>query len=125
MNSNKVVKDFLGCENTRNKHNAALYTRLMQQAMGQETDILIGHHLCFEMGKDINTENEVPSADCLLFDHDIMGAVFGDQAVEVMMHLARTPTESRDSVLAVWMDARNPLEDVYPPSGFEALSAQS
>ena len=98
-----AIKDFLGEENARNKRNAALYTLVMQRALGCKTDVLIGHHLCFEMEKDIATENEIPSADTMLFDHGVMSKVFGDRALEVMQHLARTPTDSRDEVLAGYM----------------------
>lgn len=119
MEAKNIAKDFLGCENARNKRHASLYTVIMQRALGVKTDVLIGHHLCFEMDKDINTENEIPAADTLLFDHDVMGAVFGDKAIEVMMHLARTPTESRDEVLNDYVSCVDTVNQVYPVSGFE------
>jgi hypothetical protein len=97
------MRDFLGEENARNKVNAGLYTAIMQRAMGNTTSILIGHHLCFESAGNIDTENEIPSADTLLFDHDVMTLVFGDRAVDIMQHLAATPHQSRDKVLeAYW-----------------------
>lgn len=114
------IKQFISYEIERNKKNAVMYTAIMQKALGTNV-ILIGHHLCFELGKDINTENEIPSADTLMFDHDVMGAVFGDQAMEIMQHLARTPTDSRDQVLELYMSGGDPLKDVYPVSGFDLM----
>jgi hypothetical protein len=115
------VKDFLGYENARNKKNAALYTKVMQLAMGGNTAILIGHHLCFESNNDINTENEIPSADTLLFDHDIMKAVFGaERYLSVMQHLAFTHGDNRDLVLQEYLDCITaPEPAAYPASGFD------
>lgn len=112
------IKQFIGYEIERNKKNAEMYTAIMQKALGTDV-ILIGHHLCFELGKDISTENEIPSADTLLFDHDVMTAVFGIQAMDIMEHLARTPTDSRDAVLKLYLDGGDPLTVSYPVSGFE------
>lgn len=114
----KTVKDFLGQENARNKRHAALYTAIMQRGMGTDEDVLIGHHLCFEANKDINTENEIPSADTLLFDHGVMTAVFGDKAIDIMQHLAATPTESRDEVLRCYVDVLDGAQQPYPESGY-------
>lgn len=96
------MRDFLASENERNKRHCTLYGALMQRALGK-VDIFIGHHLCFENMGNLATEQEIPSADTLLFDHDIMSAVFGNRAVEIMQHLARTPVDSRDIVLEVYM----------------------
>jgi hypothetical protein len=93
------MKDWLGYENRRNRDNAALFTAIMKRAFGN-AEVLIGHHLTFQQGGDLETENEIPSADTLMFDHTIMTAVFGDRAVDVMQHLAATPCQSRDAVLA-------------------------
>lgn len=95
-----AIKDYLGYENQRNKRNAGTYAKLMQLALGDDVQILIGHHLTFEVGSDLSTENEIPSADCLMFDHDIMGKVFGVRAQEYMAELAVLPCEQRDLFLA-------------------------
>lgn len=99
------MKDYLGYENERNKHNAALYTELMKRAIGQDCAVLIGHHLTFEIGGDLETENEIPSADTLLFDHELMGKVFGDRAGTIMLHLASVPVPERDQLLARYLKA--------------------
>lgn len=97
-----AVKDYLGYELARNKRNAAVYERLIKLAMQREGQVqtLTGHHLTFELNQDLGTENEIPSADCLMFDHDIMGRVFGKRAVSIMQRLAAVPCDVRDVLLA-------------------------
>ena len=93
------MKDYLATENQRNKTHAALYTAIMKEAFGADCEVLIGHHLTFEQGGDLSTENEIPSADCLMFDHEVMTKVFGESAITLMRYLAATPMEQRDSIL--------------------------
>lgn len=96
------MKDYLGFENARNKQHAAVYTQLMKMGLedkGHSVAILIGHHLTFEVDSDLQTENEIPSADCLMFDHDIMTRVFGKGAIPLMQRLASLPCEERDFLL--------------------------
>lgn len=94
-----MVKDYLGEENQRNKRHADLFQKLLQLAFGANVDVLVGHHLTFEVHGDISTENEVPAADTLLFDHDIMGKVFGSDAVPLMQRLAATRCEQREEIV--------------------------
>lgn len=98
------LKDWLGDELTRNKENGELYVALMKRAVGKlapgcRVDVLIGHHLTFELDGDIKTENEVPSADCLMFDHDLMTAAFGEAALGIMKDLSQLPCGKRDDFL--------------------------
>jgi hypothetical protein len=98
-------KDYLGTENARNKEHAVMYQRLIEMAMGP-CAVLVGHHLSLEFNGDINTENEIPSADTMIFDHAIMKEVFGDAAGVVMAALAAQPVEGgkRDALLADFME---------------------
>lgn len=99
------MKDYLGFENARNKRNAATYEKLMKKALKHDAcAVLIGHHLTFELDGDLQTENEIPSADCLMFDHDLMTAAFGERAVPIMRHLASLPCDVRDSTLKFFVD---------------------
>lgn len=100
------MKDYLGFENARNKEHAATYTKLMKLAFGANAQCFIGHHLSFEMGGDLSTENEIPSADALIFDHDVMNRVFGDEACQYMMNLANLPCGERDKYLATILEYR-------------------
>ncbi len=102
------MKDYLSYENARNKRNAALYERLLKRALGHDNvAILIGHHLTFEIDGDLSTENEIPSADTLMFDHDLMKAVFKTGAISLMALLARLTCDQRDIALT---DALNQIE---------------
>lgn len=92
-------KDWLGSENDRNRENADVYTQLMRNAYGCDHAVLIGHHLCFQKGDDIETENEIPAADSLIFDIDIMQATFGNECETLMMALALLPVKERDQML--------------------------
>lgn len=93
------MKDWLGYENQRNKAHAGLYTAIMKEALGDDCEVLIGHHLTFEKEGDLSTENEIPSADTLMFDHFVMTKVFGQSAITLMRYLAATPAEDRDEIL--------------------------
>lgn len=94
-----MPKDYLGTENARNKKNAKLFEDIIKAAYGNENDVLVGHHLVFEQHGVISTENEIPAADTLIFCHDLMGAIFGDYAVDVMVELAVLPADKRDERL--------------------------
>jgi hypothetical protein len=118
------MKDYLGCENARNKRHAALYTAIMHEAFGSDAAVLIGHHLTFEIGGNIETENEIPSADTMMFDHYVMGKVFGADAVRIMQRLASVSVELRDDVLQREWDARN-IARVVPCAAARTVSASS
>jgi len=90
-----AIKDYLGAENARNKKHAALYSRLIKRAFGEQNDVLVGHHLTFEEHGNIETENEIPAADTLMFCHDLMSRVFGPaQALTLMRELASVPADT-------------------------------
>lgn len=92
--------DYLGYENHRNAVHAQLYTDIVNEAFGKE-DVIVGHHITFERHGDIKTENEIPSADTLLFDVDVATRLFGDHfAKDLLQRLALTPVEKRDAVYA-------------------------
>lgn len=93
-------RDYLGYENHRNTVHAQLYTDIVNEAFGHE-DVIVGHHITFERHGDIKTENEIPSADTLLFDVDVASRLFGEHfARSLLMRLALTPVESRDKAYA-------------------------
>lgn len=104
-----LKKSWLAFEQARNRKNADLYTAILRRAIAvlsqteaEGVQVIMGHHLTFEMGTDLSTEDEVPAADSMLFDHDIMTAAFGSKevAVNVMVHLAQLPCDERDHALA-------------------------
>jgi hypothetical protein len=101
------MKDYLGAETARNREHGDLYTRLIKKAFGGEYEVLVGHHFAFENATEgISSENEIPSADTVIFDHEIMTACFGEDAVRVMQELAATPCEARDMLLREIVEQR-------------------
>jgi hypothetical protein len=102
-------KDYLGFENARNKQFAKLFEDMIRAAYGHNNDVLIGHHLTFEQHGNIATENEIPAADTLIFDHELMGRVFGPKMYEVIHELAMLPVERRDARLSELFYSRRPV----------------
>lgn len=96
-------KNYEQYENDRNARNHQLYERLVRKAFGADTNILVVHHITFQVAG--GEPNEIPSADTLMFDHVLMRKVFGDDAGEVMAQLALTPVETRDQVLNNFMES--------------------
>ena len=92
------MKDFLEYENARNRKSAALFERMLRIAYG-DCQVMVGHHIGMEFQGDLQTENEIPSADTLLFDHDIMSRVFVADAIPFMQRLAAVPCTEREALL--------------------------
>lgn len=99
------VKDYLDTEHTRNKKYAALYEELLKKAFPNSgITVMVGHHIGFEFAGDISTENEIPSADCLLFDLGIMARVFGESpAVVLLEQLAVAAPGEREDIVIHWL----------------------
>ncbi len=100
-----VHKYWLQTENDRNVRHGQVFIDLLHRAFGPEEVIMVGHHFVFEpkdsmQALDLANLNEIPSADTLIFDHDIMGAVFGERAIPIMGQLAAVPAERREEILA-------------------------
>lgn len=93
------IEEFLGTELARNKANADVYEKFLRLAFpGEELSVLIGHHICLEFNKDLQTENEVPAADTLLFDPTLSTKVFGEEygnALRVQLALASIPDRDK------------------------------
>jgi hypothetical protein len=92
-------KDYLTAEEARNKDSADLFQALVQRAFGTSDDVSVGHHISFQPHGKVKELNEIPSADTAIFDHVLMGEVFGDQAIPLMQALAALPCERRDAKL--------------------------
>ena len=98
------AKYYLQAENDRNTHHGPVFIDLIRKAFGIDEVVMVGHHFVFEPQKamqqfDLSKLNEIPSADTLIFDHDIMKAVFGDRALPLMAKLSQVPAESRDAIV--------------------------
>lgn len=108
-------EQYLTTENERNKKNASLYTRMIKLAFGKDAAVIIGHHLTFENDGDLNTENEIPSADTLLFDHYCMKKIFGHKAIPLMKMLASVPASKREQIVENALNnLERPMVDLIP-----------
>jgi hypothetical protein len=122
---NLVPREYIGEEIARNKANSDLWVAMVRIAYGHNDPVMVGHHIGFEIGNDFTTENEIPSADTLIFDHVIMGAVFGESAVDIMSELARLPTAKRDSALRALFRQYHPeanLAEISPAPAHQSAA---
>jgi hypothetical protein len=92
------------CENNRNAQNKELYKAIMHEVHGPG-DVICGHHLIYvQVASDgkFNYEitQEMPSADYLIFNHDIARKIWGDGFKRILARLACEPTEMRDKLMA-------------------------
>lgn len=88
-------KDYLTYENNRNKQNAKFLKEVITKCFGPQESVVIAHHLCYGT---IDDSVEIPAIDTLYFDHDIMSKLFGENALMVMVKLAKAPVPDRDHV---------------------------
>lgn len=96
----KTPKNWIGDEGRRNREHAALYAGIITRAYGVTFELFVGHHVAFKSTHEsLTTENEIPSADTLLFDHDIMKEVFGDKYLGVLIQLAQVPCNQREELM--------------------------
>lgn len=100
------LQDWVGLEIERNKRHADLYEQLVKRAFGADMDVLVGHHIVIERHGDIKSETEIPSADTLLFNIEIMTTVFGEELAQTIIHtLCEAPPDEREAIVGRWLDA--------------------
>lgn len=104
-------------ENDRNAEHSEFYKAIIREAFGVK-DVIIAHHLVYvteeirpdpdHPGKTYNFQivEEIPSADTLLFDHEVAKKLWGDRWKIVLSALAVTPPEERDTLARKFFDAR-------------------
>lgn len=126
----QTSKYWLQAENDRNTHNGALFIDIIREAFCVDEVVMVGHHFVFEpqevMQKlDLTKLNEIPSADTVLFDHDIMGAVFGPVSGIVITQLAMLPVTNgqRDAKARELFDIRHDPCKVAVACGIEHTHA--
>lgn len=93
-------------ENDRNGNSADLFKAVIREAFGVQ-DVIIGHHLVYQVeekrsdGFTYTFVEEIPSADCLLFDHEIARKIWGAEWEAALTRLALAPPEERDRLFRV------------------------
>lgn len=91
-------------ENDRNAESADLFKAIVREACGAG-DVIIAHHIvyvCVERrdGFDYQIVEEIPSADALIFDHDIARKIWGRDYATILAQFAAEPVATRDKLLA-------------------------
>lgn len=99
---------YLSGEGKRNRHNADLFQALLCQSWGLGCSVMTGHHVAFLFDGDLATEDEVPSADCLLFDLEIMGEVFGTERDAILHAIVTMPRGDRENYVRARFRERYP-----------------
>jgi hypothetical protein len=95
-------QNFLLVEDQRNFDDRHWLERFLKRAIGPETQVMCGHHIIYTEG-DVPTE--IPSEDTLLFNPDLMGAVFGkERAKAIMLTLTMRPPAIRGRVMGDFLD---------------------
>lgn len=110
------AKYYLQAENDRNTHHGSLFIDIIKRAFGVDEVVMVGHHFVFEpqtamTALDLTQLNEIPSADTIIFDHDIMGSVFGARdSIRIMQDLASLPVALRDARLRDYLTQYYPIQ---------------
>lgn len=90
-------------ENDRNAENSDLYKAIIRECF-KVTDVIVAHHLVYvtsEMrdGFQYQIVEEIPSADTLIFDHEVAERIWGFNFKDRLVELACEPAETRDRLL--------------------------
>ena len=89
-------------ENGRNFKCQALFERMLKKAWPDVSMVACGHHIFFRRGD--GPVEELPSADALLFSHEIAKRVWGPGWKGVIRALAIEPEETRGEYAASLLD---------------------
>lgn len=97
-------------ENDRNADSSELFKSIIREAYGVK-DVIIAHHLVYvtteeREGFQYQIVEEIPSADSLIFDHEVARKIWGDGFKDILMRLVCEPPETRDQLLATLYHAR-------------------
>jgi hypothetical protein len=99
-------------ENDRNADSQKLFEDILAEVYGA-TKSIIGHHMVYVVeenddGFNYQITQEVPSADALLFDPEILEKLFGEENWKAIAHrLAIEPIATRDALMAKFYYGRD------------------
>jgi hypothetical protein len=97
------MKDYLNFENQRNVAGHRVFIRFLNRAFGPESRVLVAHHIvCMPKGQP---PVEIPSADTMWFDRELMTKVFGDDVDVIMPTLMAREGIERELAVAFFLDA--------------------
>lgn len=97
-------------ENARNAANAQLFKDIIRECFGV-ADVIVAHHIVYVAterrdGFEYQIVEEIPSADALMFNHEVARHLWGDKWQDTLRELACTPVMDRDARLAQLYYAR-------------------
>lgn len=98
-------------ENDRNGEHSALFKAIIRECFGVK-DVICGHHLVYQIeekredGFTYTFVEEIPSADTLIFDHDVAKKLWGTDYLHNLIALACEPVETRDRLLKELYEGR-------------------
>lgn len=98
-------------ENDRNAENSKLFSDIIKEAYNVD-QVIIAHHLVYVIqdtdkdGFNIQVIEEVPSADSLIFDHEVAEKIWGPSYLVILQELASLPQVQRDQKLSEYYYAR-------------------
>lgn len=98
-------------ENDRNAASSDLFKAIIREAYNVK-DVIIAHHLVYVReevrgdGFKYEIVEEIPSADALIFDHEVAQKIWGDGYRDVVAKLALEPIQTRDALLSSLYRAR-------------------
>jgi len=92
-------------ENDRNAEASDCFKAVIREAYGVQ-DVICAHHLVYVKeetrhdGFKYQIVEEIPSADALIFDHEVARKIWGDQWQAKLTQFALEPVETRDQLFA-------------------------
>lgn len=92
-------------ENDRNAEARTCFSAAIREAYGVQ-DVICAHHLVYVKeethadGFKYQVVQEIPSADALIFDHDVAQKLWGRDYEAVLCQLVLEPVDSRDTLFA-------------------------
>lgn len=99
-------------ENDRNAEASDCFKAVIREAYGVQ-DVICAHHLVYvkeETHKDgfkYQVVEEIPSADALIFDHDVARKIWGSEWRDKLMAFALEPVETRDALFTKFYNQRS------------------
>ena len=98
INAEREKIGYLDIEGNRNAEDADLFEAIIREAYDSVVFVACGHHLMVSI-KDTPVPIEIPSADTLMFDHDVAIKIWKDGYQNILTHLALEPAATRNSLL--------------------------
>jgi len=90
-------------ENDRNGESSQLFKDIIREVFNAG-DVIIAHHLVYVAvdkrsdGFEYQIVEEIPSADALIFNHDVAKKLWGMEYKDKLVQLALEPIETRDKL---------------------------